>query len=79
MTENDVLKKQKTGFYRDVELAATQEEDDIQNKYDEIEGVSDQGPRYYQFNVLEMHVDLDLDEYEKQNNEKKGNPLPTYP
>ena len=70
MTENDVLKKQKTGFYRDVELAATQEEDDIQNKYDEIEGVSDQGPRDYQFNVLEMHVDLDLDEYEKQNNEK---------
>ena len=70
MTENDVLKKQKTGFYRDVELLPTQEEDDIQNKYDEIEGVSDQGPRDYQFNVLEMHVDLDLDEYEKDNNEK---------
>ena len=70
MTENDVLKKQKTGFYKDVELLPTQEEDEVQSKYDEIEGVSDQGPRDYQFNVLEMHVDLDLDEYEKDNNEK---------
>ena len=70
MTENDVLKKQKSGFYRDVELIPTQEEDEIQDKYDQMEGVSSQGTRDYQFNVLEMHVDLDLDEYEKQNEEK---------
>ncbi len=70
MTENDVLKKQKSGFYRDVELIPTQEEDEIQDKYDQMEGITNQGTRDYQFNVLEMHVDLDLDEYEKQNEEK---------
>ena len=31
MTENDVLKKQKTGFYKDVELLPTQEEDEVQS------------------------------------------------
>ena len=70
MTENDVLKKQKSGFYRDVELIPTQEEDEIQDKYDQMEGITNQGTRDYQFNVLEMHVDLDLAEYEKQNEEK---------
>ena len=70
MTENDVLKKQKSGFYRDVELMPVQQENEIQDKYDSIEGTSDQGPRDYQFNVLEMHVDLDLEEYENPNAEK---------
>ena len=70
MTENDVLKKQKSGFYRDVELMPVQQENEIQDKYDSIEGTADQGPRDYQFNVLEMHVDLDLEEYENPNAEK---------
>ena len=70
MTENDVLKKQKGGFYRDVELMPTQEEDEVDEKYNEMEGITSQGPRDYQFNILEMHVDLDLEEYEKPNADK---------
>tara|TARA_B100000927_G_scaffold13481_1_gene10664 strand:+ start:1567 stop:3894 length:2328 start_codon:yes stop_codon:yes gene_type:complete len=70
MTENDVLKKQKGGFYRDVELMPTQEENEVDEKYNEMEGITSQGPRDYQFNILEMHVDLDLEEYEKPNADK---------
>tara|TARA_R100000742_G_C4278400_1_gene101155 strand:+ start:696 stop:3044 length:2349 start_codon:yes stop_codon:yes gene_type:complete len=70
MMENDILKKQKSGFYRDVDLLPTQEEDDIQNKYDEIEGTTDQGPRDYQYNILEMHVDCNIDDYTDPNSEK---------
>ena len=70
MTENDVLKKQKGGFYRDVELMPTQEEDEVDEKYNEMEGITSQGPRDYQFNILEMHVDLDLGEYENPNADK---------
>ena len=70
MTENDVLKKQKGGFYRDVELMPTQEESEVSEKYNEMEGITSQGPRDYQFNILEMHVDLDLEEYENPNADK---------
>ena len=70
MTENDVLKKQKGGFYRDVELMPTQEEGEVSEKYNEMEGITSQGPRDYQFNILEMHVDLDLEEYENPNADK---------
>ena len=65
MSENDLLKKQRSGFYRDVEIAPSQIDDDqIESKYQEIEGVSPSADKDYQFNILEMHVDLDLEEYE---------------
>ena len=65
MSENDLLKKQRSGFYRDVEIAPSQMDDDqIESKYQEIEGVSPSADKDYQFNILEMHVDLDLEEYE---------------
>jgi hypothetical protein len=71
MGENDVLKKQKAGFYRDVELIPKQpEKNPIQDKLNELEGVKASGQRDYQYNILEMHVDLDLDEYEMDNSEK---------
>ena len=64
MSENELLKKQRNGFYRDVEIAPSQIDDDqIESKYQEIEGVSPSADKDYQFNILEMHVDLDLEEY----------------
>jgi hypothetical protein len=75
MSENDILKKQEAGFYRDIELQETNpNESDIQKKYDELEGTSSSGNNIdFQFNILEMHVDLDLSEFEKTSNNKDRN------
>jgi len=75
MSENDILKKQEAGFYRDIELQETNpNESDIQKKYDELEGTSSSGNNIdFQFNILEMHVDLDLSEFEKTSNNKDKN------
>ena len=71
MGENDVLKKQKAGFYRDVELIPKQaEKNPIQDKLNELEGVKASGQKEYQYNILEMHVDLNLEEFEVENPEK---------
>ena len=72
MSDNEVLKKQKAGFYRDVELAVKQpEESSLKQKLDEIEGVKPSGDKEYQHNILEMHVDLDLSEFESSASENK--------
>ena len=72
MSENDVLKKMTSGFYRDVKIFPQAADDDqIQDKYDSIEGVSPSGDKEYQYNILEMHVDIDLDEFALENSEKK--------
>jgi hypothetical protein len=75
MSENDILKKQEAGFYRDIELQETNpNESDIQKKYDELDGTSSPGNNIdFQFNILEMHVDLDLSEFEKTSNDKDKN------
>ena len=75
MSENDILKQQQAGFYRDIELQETSpNQSDIQKKYDELEGTSSSGNNIdFQFNILEMHVDLDLDEFEKTSNDKSKN------
>ncbi len=70
MSENDILKKQKSGFYRDVKILPSQMDDDVQNKYEELEGVQKMGDTDYQFNVLEMHVDLDPEDLTGQSEEK---------
>ena len=74
MTDNEVLKKQKAGFYRDIELKpTTPEKTDIQKKYDELEGVTPTGDKQYTHNILEMHIDCNLDdfEYEEKSREIK--------
>ena len=78
MSENDVIKKQKSGFYRDEELVPKQaEQTAIQQKLSEIEGVKPTGEIENQFNILEIHVDLDLEEFENFNKkEKKDIKLP---
>jgi len=66
MSDNEVLKKQKAGFYRDIELSVKRpEESNLKQKLDEIEGVKPAGDTEFQHNILEMHVDLDLEEFEK--------------
>ena len=72
MSENDVLKQQKAGFYRDVELVPKQaEKSPIQDKLNELEGVKPAGEKEYQYNILEMHIDLNLNEFEVENAEKE--------
>jgi hypothetical protein len=72
MSENDVLKQQKAGFYRDVELLPKQpERSPIQDKLNELEGVKPAGEKEYQYNILEMHIDLNLNEFEVENAEKE--------
>ena len=74
MNENDVIKYQKAGFYIDVELIPKQpEQTAIQQKLSEIEGVKPSGDTVYQYNILEMHVDLDLDEYETTAEQEERN------
>ena len=64
MSENEILKKQKAGFYRDVELKPTApEKSEIQKKYDELEGISPAADKQYTFNILEMHVDCNSDDF----------------
>ena len=72
MSENDVLKQQKAGFYRDVELIPKQaDKSPIQDKLNELEGVKPAGEKEYQYNILEMHIDLNLNEFEVENAEKE--------
>ena len=62
-TENQVKELMVNGFYKDVDLPEpSQDESDIQDKYDEMEGseaVYDDDDRH---TILEMHVDLDMPE-----------------
>ncbi len=65
MDLNDVVKMQYAGMYRDVDLSASEdvEEDQVRQKVNELEGLS----KNYSddvLNILEMHVDLDLEGFE---------------
>ena len=64
MTQNDVTKKMAAGFYRAIELIESNTEpDDVQKKLNQLEGIKRSGNDYLH-TVLEMHVDLNLDDYE---------------
>ena len=72
MGENEILKKQTAGFYRDVELKPTSKgPSDIEKKYQELEGITPSADKQYSFSILEMHVDCNLEEFEMQNPEKQ--------
>ena len=70
-TENEMVKLQQAGFYRDVELGEPSIElDDIEQQKAKEDGMSAiQDDRY---RVLEMHVDMDLPGYEDV--DKHGEP-----
>jgi hypothetical protein len=80
MTENELRKLQRSGFYRDVEMSSPEssaDTTDVDAKIDELQGltrtISDE-----EFTLLEMHVDLDVEGYADtdQNGEETGIGLP---
>jgi hypothetical protein len=76
-TENDVLRLQEAGFYRDVDLGEpTGELDDIEKQKAEEQGMS--AIQDDRFRILEMHVDRDLPGHEHTNKygEETGIALP---
>ena len=76
MTQNEVIKKQAGGFYRDIELIqSNQEPDALQKKINEIEGIKRSGDDYLH-TILEMHVDLNLDDYEDFDDKAKKIKIP---
>ena len=76
MTQNEVIKKQAAGFYRDIELIdSTTEPDSVQKKLNELEGIKGTGSDYLN-TILEMHVDLNLDDYEDFDDKAKKIKIP---
>ena len=77
MTENDINKKMAAGFYRDVDLPKPQQKkDEVQDAINKLDGMKDTFSDYI-YNILEMHVDLNLDDYENFDNKiKKGIKIP---
>jgi len=76
MTSNDVTKKMAAGFYRDIELIdSSTEPDSVQKKLNELEGVKGTGSDYLN-TILEMHVDLNLDDYEDFDDKAKKIKIP---
>jgi len=76
MTQNEVIKKQAAGFYRDIELIESDTEpDEVQKKLNQLEGIKRTGDDYLH-NILEMHVDLNLDDYENFDDKAKKIKIP---
>lgn len=76
-TENEVLRLQLAGFYRDIDLGAPDTTlDDIEKKIAEKLGFRATSDDRYK--LLEMHVDIDLQGYEHtdENGEETGLALP---
>ena len=76
MTKNEVIKKQAAGFYRDIELIESNTQpDSVQKKLNELEGVKGTGADYLH-TILEMHVDLNLDDFEEFDDKAKKIKIP---
>ena len=67
ISPNDLKRQMLSGFYRDIDIDESDEMystySDIQEKYDELEGVK-KSEYSGQYQLLEMHVDLDLEGFE---------------
>jgi len=76
MTKNELTKKMAAGFYRDIELIeSSSEPDSVQKKLNELEGIKGTGSDYLH-NILEMHVDLNLDDFEDFDDKAKKIKIP---
>ena len=76
MSENDLYKKMESGFYKDVDIKpSTNTQTSIQKKYDELEGKSP-NQQAYNYQILEMHVDLNLEKFENPEENKKKVKVP---
>jgi hypothetical protein len=82
ISENELRKQQVAGFYRDIELVASDEltqDDDVKSKERQLEGVTMSGQTEDVFTLLECHVNLDLEGFEDinpQTGEPTGIKLP---
>ena len=64
MSGNELRKQQVSGFYKDIELGEPPVvENQLKDKKLELEGITKDGQQD-QFNILEMHLDLDLEGFE---------------
>ena len=62
-TENEIKELMVNGFYSDVELTdPQQDESEIQEKYDEMDGAEHVYEDDERYTILEMHVDIDMPE-----------------
>jgi len=65
ISENELRKQQVAGFYRDLDLKPGQlNEDEVERKENELEGRTKSGRDEDVFNLLECHVNLDLEGFE---------------
>jgi hypothetical protein len=82
ISENELRKQQVSGFYRDIELEASDEltqDNDVKSKERQLEGVTMSGQTEDVFTLLECHVNLDLEGFEDinpQTGEPTGIKLP---
>ena len=70
ISENELRKQQVSGFYRDIELVASDQltqDDDVKSKERQLEGVTMSGQTEDVFTLLECHVNLDLEGFEDLN------------
>ena len=69
ISENELRKQQVAGFYRDIDIRPGQlQEDEVSKKEHELEGRT-KGREEDVFNLLECHVNLDLEGFEDLNPE----------
>jgi len=82
ISENELRKQQVAGFYRDIELQASDEltqDSSISSKEKQLEGVTMSGQNEDVFTLLECHINLDLEGFEDinpQTGEPTGIKLP---
>jgi hypothetical protein len=70
ISENELRKQQVSGFYRDIELEASDEltqDNDVKSKERQLEGVTMSGQNEDVFTLYECHVNLDLEGFEDMN------------
>jgi hypothetical protein len=64
-TENDIKKMQVTGFYRDIALQPSEEDQNkVEEKERKLSGIEKNSYKDDQYTLLEIHVDLDIEGFE---------------
>ena len=79
MNTNDVRKFQAAGFYRDVDILAYEDDDEVREKERNLSGIERTGGDEQDCTLLEVHTDLDLPGFEHVNpldGEETGIKLP---
>ena len=69
MSENDLLKQQVAGFYRDIDVEFSNDETAIQKKYNQLEGVNKVAYADEVHTLYEVHCDLDIPGFEDKDGE----------